>query len=273
MKSNSYQSGFGNEFATEAVAGALPVGRNSPQRVAHGLYAEQLSGTAFTAPRGENRRSWLYRIRPAAMHGTFSPYAAPADTPRFHNDFGQGPVTPDQLRWSPLPLPSEDAGAPVDCVDGLFTMAGNGSPAAQHGVGIHLYAANADMQGHLSGSWSTGAGQGFARGGRYPGHIELNGTVVHGVATRVARYLPLGLPDDTRSYVSRAVLGGSVHDLGVRVRGDLWDFPFHRVRNPKDGEFRIAGRVEDLSFAYVPGTPASGAQPAAASPWPFGPAK
>src|SRR5690606_18391984 len=66
-----YVSGFGNEFATEAVAGALPVGRNSPQRVAHGLYAEQLTGTAFTAPRHANRRSWLYRIRPAAMHGSF----------------------------------------------------------------------------------------------------------------------------------------------------------------------------------------------------------
>ena len=62
---SEYQSGFGNEFATEAVAGALPVGRNSPQRVAYGLYAEQFSGTAFTAPRGDNRRSWLYRIRPA----------------------------------------------------------------------------------------------------------------------------------------------------------------------------------------------------------------
>ena len=76
-RSNGYQSGFGNEFATEAVAGTLPVGRNSPQRVAHGLYAEQLSGTAFTAPRDDNRRSWLYRIRPAAMHGTFAPYAQP----------------------------------------------------------------------------------------------------------------------------------------------------------------------------------------------------
>ena len=67
--SNSYQSGFGNEFATEALPGALPVGHNSPQRAAHGLYAEQLSGTAFTAPRHLNRRSWLYRIRPAAMLG------------------------------------------------------------------------------------------------------------------------------------------------------------------------------------------------------------
>ncbi|KGM55078.1 homogentisate 1,2-dioxygenase [Lysobacter daejeonensis GH1-9] len=139
LSSNGYQTGFGNEFATEAVAGALPVGRNSPQRVAHGLYAEQLSGTAFTAPRHANRRSWLYRIRPAAMHGEFKPYAQP----QFHNAFGEGPVTPDQLRWNPLPMPA----APTDFIDGLFTMAGNGGPAAQSGVGIHLYAANRDMHG------------------------------------------------------------------------------------------------------------------------------
>src|SRR5574340_1110537 len=67
----TYQSGFGNEVATEALAGALPVGQNSPQRCPYGLYAEQLSGTAFTAPRGANRRSWLYRIRPAAVHMPF----------------------------------------------------------------------------------------------------------------------------------------------------------------------------------------------------------
>ena len=151
MKSNGYQSGFGNEFATEALPGTLPVGRNSPQRVAHGLYAEQISGTAFTAPRHENRRSWLYRIRPAAMHGSFAPYApTPGAAAQFHNDFGDGPVTPDQLRWSPLPLPGSDAAAPrVDFVDGLFTMAGNGSPEAMSGIGIHLYAANADMQGRF----------------------------------------------------------------------------------------------------------------------------
>ena len=136
--SENYQTGFANEFATEAVAGALPVGRNSPQQVAHGLYAEQLSGTAFTAPRAENRRSWLYRIRPAAMHGSFSPFVQAG----FHNDFGEGPVSPEQLRWSPLPLPD----APTDFIEGLFTMAGNGSAAAQAGVGIHLYAANRSMQ-------------------------------------------------------------------------------------------------------------------------------
>ncbi|TWI14317.1 homogentisate 1,2-dioxygenase [Aerolutibacter ruishenii] len=139
ISSNGYQTGFGNEFATEAIAGTLPVGRNSPQRVAHGLYAEQLTGTAFTAPRHANRRSWLYRIRPSAVHGEFKSF----EQPRFHNDFGTGPVTPEQLRWNPLPAPS----APTDLIDGLFTMAGNGGSAAQAGVGIHLYAANRDMQG------------------------------------------------------------------------------------------------------------------------------
>ena len=136
---STYQTGFANEFATEAIAGTLPIGRNSPQRVAHGLYAEQLSGTAFTAPRAENRRSWLYRIRPAAMHGTFVRFTQPT----FHNDFESGPVSPDQMRWSPLPLPE----APTDFIEGLYTMAGNGSASALTGVGVHLYAANRSMQG------------------------------------------------------------------------------------------------------------------------------
>lgn len=136
-----YMSGFGNEFATEAMAGTLPQGQNSPQHVAHGLYAEQLSGTAFTAPRAHNRRSWLYRIRPAAMHGTFAPY----HQPQLHNAFDTGPVSPDQLRWDPLPTPE----TPVDFVDGLFTMAGNGSPAAQTGIGVHVYAANRSMDGRF----------------------------------------------------------------------------------------------------------------------------
>ncbi|MCK9537898.1 homogentisate 1,2-dioxygenase [Dokdonella sp.] len=139
MTSTGYQSGFGNEFAAEALDGTLPVGRNSPQRVAHGLYAEQMTGTAFTAPRHANRRSWLYRIRPAAMHGHFTPFTQP----RFHNDFGSGAVTPEQLRWDPLPLPNTSA----DFLEGLYTMAGNGSAQAQVGMGVHLYAANRDMQG------------------------------------------------------------------------------------------------------------------------------
>lgn len=136
---SDYMSGFANEYATEAVAGTLPVGRNSPQRVAHGLYAEQISGTAFTAPRHKNRRSWLYRIRPAAVHGQFSSLSEP----RLHNEWLSQP-SPEQMRWSPLPEPAGDG---VDFVDSLFSMAGNGGPAAGTGIGIHLYAANQNMQG------------------------------------------------------------------------------------------------------------------------------
>src|ERR1700754_4437677 len=96
-------TGFGNHFATEAVPGALPAGRNSPQRVPYGLYAEQLSGTAFTAPRHENRRSWLYRIRPAAQHLPFAPYMRSSELRSA--PFDEVPVSPNRLRWDPLPLP------------------------------------------------------------------------------------------------------------------------------------------------------------------------
>jgi homogentisate 1,2-dioxygenase len=139
MAIDGYQSGFGNEFATEALPGALPLHRNSPQRVAYGLYAEQISGTAFTAPRSHNRRTWMYRIRPGAMHGAFER----VDNGRMTNQFGQSPVPPNQMRWNPLPMPD----APTDFVDGLVTMAGNGSPEAMTGCAIHLYAANKPMDG------------------------------------------------------------------------------------------------------------------------------
>jgi len=132
-----YQSGFGNEFATEALPGALPVGRNSPQRAPYGLYAEQLSGTAFTAPRADNRRSWLYRIRPSAMHRPFERI----DDGRIVSRFDEVDATPNQLRWNPMPMPS----APTDFVDGLVTMAGQGGPMAQTGAAALVYAANRSM--------------------------------------------------------------------------------------------------------------------------------
>ncbi|MGH8273941.1 MAG: homogentisate 1,2-dioxygenase [Gammaproteobacteria bacterium] len=139
MKALEYMSGFGNEFATEARPGALPAGRNSPQKPPYGLYAEQFSGTAFTAPREHNRRSWLYRIRPAAAMST--PFGLRPEG-RFHNRFDEVPPTPNRLRWDPFPMPQE----PADFVDGLFTMAGNGSAETQSGCGIHLYAANRSMK-------------------------------------------------------------------------------------------------------------------------------
>jgi homogentisate 1,2-dioxygenase len=135
-----YQSGFGNELATEALPGALPQGQNSPQRAPYGLYAEQLSGTAFTAPRHANRRSWLYRMRPALMHGAFRPFDA---TLLRTAPFTEAISAPTQLRWDPLPLPAE----PTDFIEGLVTLAGNGDAPAQMGIGIHIYCCNRSMRG------------------------------------------------------------------------------------------------------------------------------
>jgi homogentisate 1,2-dioxygenase len=134
-----YLPGFGNEFATEAMAGALPPTRNSPQKNPYGLYNEQLTGTAFTAPRGANRWTWLYRIRPSAMH---QPFRAVESKMWRSGPFSEVPSTPNQLRWQPLPVPAER----TDFIDGMVTVAGNGDPAVQAGAAIHFYACNAAMQ-------------------------------------------------------------------------------------------------------------------------------
>lgn len=134
----SYQSGFGNQFQSEAVPGALPVGRNSPQRAPLGLYAEQISGTAFTAPRHENRRTWTYRIWPSVMH---KPYRR-IDNGRLRTGpFRETEATPSQLRWSPFPIPQ----AATDFIGGIITIGGSGSAAEQSGMAVHVYAANASM--------------------------------------------------------------------------------------------------------------------------------
>jgi homogentisate 1,2-dioxygenase len=139
MAAENYMPGFGNHFATEAVSGALPEGRNSPQRPAFGLYAEQLSGSAFTAPRAENRRSWLYRLRPSAEHPPYRPYeGAPLFTAAALHD----PLAPNRLRWNPLPL----QGGGADLIDGMATMAANGGPEALSGVAVHIYRASRDME-------------------------------------------------------------------------------------------------------------------------------
>jgi homogentisate 1,2-dioxygenase len=138
MTTPRYQSGFGNHFSTEAVDGALPQGRNSPQRVAHGLYAELVSGSAFTAPRVDNRRSWLYRRQPSVVTGGYAPYVQP------HIKTGAKdgvPMPPNPLRWHPAPIPQ----APTDFIDGLRTVALNGDADAQTGMAAHLVLANRSM--------------------------------------------------------------------------------------------------------------------------------
>ena len=129
-----YNSGFGNEFATEAVAGALPVGQNSPQKAPLGLYAEQFSGTAFTVPRVHNKRTWTYRIRPSVLHKPF----AQIPNGGWQSSFTELAVTPNQLRWNPLPMPE----TATDFVDGVQTIAGNGDLFSQTGIAIHIFATN-----------------------------------------------------------------------------------------------------------------------------------
>lgn len=134
----TYLTGFGNEHETEALPGALPRGRFNPQRVAYGLYAEQFSSTAFTAPRARNRRSWLYRIRPSVAQGDYEAVAHPAlaTAPL------EGTVPPSMMRWDPPPVPAD----PADFIDGLLTYAANGSAEAQTGIAIHYYLANRSME-------------------------------------------------------------------------------------------------------------------------------
>jgi homogentisate 1,2-dioxygenase len=148
-----YESGFGNQFVTEAVKGALPVGRNSPQQAPLGLYAEQLSGTAFTQPRAVNQRTWVYRILPSARHPAFERI----DNKNLKSTpFDEIEPNPNRLRWDPLPLPPEadqdqdqnqnQNQNQNDFIDGLFTVAGNGDVKTRNGMAVHLYAASKSMQ-------------------------------------------------------------------------------------------------------------------------------
>lgn len=136
----TYMPGFGNDFETESLPGALPQGQNSPQKCAYGLYAEQLSGSPFTAPRGTNERSWLYRIRPSVKHnGRFAALDRPHwKTAPCLNDHS---LALGQLRWDPVPMP-KDA---VDFISGMRTITTAGDAMTQTGMASHVYVCNADM--------------------------------------------------------------------------------------------------------------------------------
>jgi len=138
MNERAPLTGFGNQFESEAVPGALPVGRNSPQQAPLGLYAELLSGSAFTAPRADNRRTWLYRRQPSVMVGGYEalPHAF------WKTGAAEGEAAPpDPLRWHPAPVPDQ----PLDFIDGLRTVIVNGDADAQTGMAAHLVLANRSM--------------------------------------------------------------------------------------------------------------------------------
>jgi len=229
----AYMPGFGNHFSTEAVAGALPVGRNSPQKTPLGLYAEQLSGTAFTAPRTENRRSWLYRLRPSAQHPAYQTI----DRGLIRSGpFDEVPPNPNRMRWNPLPVPE----APTDWVEGLVTYAGTGDADADAGVGIHLYAANRSMtdrvfysaDGELLIVPQQGAHRFVTEFGvieAEPGHVVL---IPRGVRFRVDLFGP------SRGYVCE--------NYGAAFRiPDLGPIGANGLANPRDFEAPVAA-FEDI---------------------------
>lgn len=136
-----YMPGFGNDFETEALEGALPQGQNSPQQCPYGLYAEQLSGSPFTAPRGSNERSWLYRMRPSVSHvGRFAPIDLPYWKTAPHIVEHGLPLGP--LRWNPVPLPEEK----LTFLEGLRTITTAGDVYTQVGMAAHVYLASAPME-------------------------------------------------------------------------------------------------------------------------------
>ncbi|MBO9501958.1 homogentisate 1,2-dioxygenase [Brevundimonas sp. A19_0] len=229
----TYMPGFGNHFSTEAVPGALPVGQNSPQKTPLGLYAEQLSGTAFTAPRTENRRSWLYRLRPSAQHPAYQKI----DRGLIRSGpFDEVPPNPNRMRWNPLPVPE----TPTDWVEGLVTYAGNGDPDADAGIGIHLYAANRSMtdrvfysaDGELLIVPQQGAHRFVTEFGiveAEPGHVVL---IPRGVRFRVELFGP------SRGYICE--------NYGAAFRiPDLGPIGANGLANPRDFETPVAA-FEDV---------------------------
>ncbi len=238
---HQYQTGFGNEFATEAVDGALPVGRNSPQKAPLGLYAEQFSGTAFTVPRVHNKRTWTYRIRPSVLHRPFRQI----DNRLFRSTpFDKVVTTPNQLRWDPLPLPAE----PTDLIEGISTIAGNGDLFAQAGIAIHIYACNKDMNGryfyNADGEMLIVPEMGGLRIFTELGVID----VIPGEVCCLPRGLKFRteLPDgDARGYICE--------NYGVQFRlPDLGPIGANGLANPRDFETPVAWyEVLDGDFEQV----------------------
>jgi homogentisate 1,2-dioxygenase len=223
-----YMTGFGGHFESEVVPGALPKGRNSPQRPPFGLYAEQLSGSSFTSPRHENRRSWLYRMRPTADHRPFEPYAG---APLFAPGTVKQPLAPNRLRWDPpADLPDDR-----DFVDGMVTMLANRDPADLEGVAVHLYRAGRSMKrrvfvdadGELLIIPQQGALRIFTEFGRMDITAGTVAVVPRGVKFRVE------VDGDCRGYVAEN------HGLPLRLP-ELGPIGSNGLANPRDFETSVA---------------------------------
>lgn len=134
-------TGFGSEFSSEdsRYPNSLPIGQNSPQKCPYGLYAEQLSGSAFTAPRTENKRTWFYRIRPSVVHQPFQKYNGGK---YLKSSWDEQEPDPNQMRWNPFDIPQTGE---QNFINGLHTICGAGEPKSRHGIAVHVYLCNTSM--------------------------------------------------------------------------------------------------------------------------------
>jgi len=228
----AYMTGFGNEFATEALAGALPQGRNSPQRPAFGLYPEQISGTAFTAPRDRNLRSWMYRILPSVRHGSYQPWQHPTAL----NSPAQWPVSPEQARWNP---PAMAQGA-CDWISSLKRMALNGSAASKQGASIYLYAMNASMDERFfqsaDGEWLI-----IPQAGDLAIHTEFGQL---DIAPGLIAVIPRGIRFQVNP-ASGTARGYACENWGAPFRlPELGPIGSNGLANPRDFEYPVAAFVD-----------------------------
>ncbi|WP_374442767.1 homogentisate 1,2-dioxygenase [Pseudomonas panipatensis] len=219
VESLAYQSGFNNQFSSEALPGALPSGRNSPQQAPYGLYAEQLSGTAFTVPRSEARRTWLYRIKPSANHPAFQRLE------RQIRGRDTGPVTPNRLRWDPQPIPAEA----TDFLDGLLTVAATADAEQASGISVHLYCANASMQRvffNADGEWLIVPQQGRLRLATELGLLDIEPQEI-AVIPRGMKFRVELLDSSARGYICEN------HGAALRLP-DLGPIGSNGLANPRD---------------------------------------
>ncbi|HEY9682623.1 MAG TPA: homogentisate 1,2-dioxygenase [Oculatellaceae cyanobacterium] len=244
-----YQSGFGNQFASEALPGALPEGQNSPQRVPYGLYAEQLSGSSFTSLRHENLRSWLYRIRPSVAHSRFKKIDAHLFKGRPSEN---STASPEQMRWDPLPYPKDK----IDFVGGLTTIAANGNAASCRGSAVHIYAINKSMEDSFFYD-ADGEMLIVPEYGSLEFRTELGDLHVHSgeiiVIPRGVRFQVNILQDKARGYVCenfglpfRLPTLGVIGSNGLANPRDFWA-PVAKYED-QAGKFKLLAKFDDHLF-------------------------
>jgi len=224
-KALRYQSGFGNQFSSEAVPGGLPVGQNSPQRHPLGLYAEQFSGTAFTVPRAEARRTWLYRIQPSAAHSQYQRLT------RQITGQQQGPITPNRLRWNAFDVPTE----PTDFIDGLIALASTSAADQAEGVSVYVYAANRSMQRaffNADGEWLIVPQQGRLRIVTELGLLDIEPQEI-AVMPRGLKFSVQLLDEVARGYICEN------HGCALRLP-DLGPIGSNGLANPRDFQAPVA---------------------------------